>query len=99
MQFTAEKKDLIRAMKHVCRAVERRATLPILSHTRIVADVESATFDGEWEVGVNCSYIAEIVSSIKSDRVSISFVEAGKPLLIQGVGESEDLTILMPMRV
>jgi DNA polymerase-3 subunit beta len=61
--------------------------------------VESATFDGEWEVGVNCSYIAEIVSSIKSDRVSISFVEAGKPLLIQGDDEDQDLTVLMPMRV
>jgi DNA polymerase III subunit beta len=61
-------------------------------------DALSATLKGEpLDIHFNYRYVADCLSIIPTDSVSLSFSGLGRPLIIRGVGDATFLYLVMPM--
>ena len=54
---------------------------------------------GKLEIGFNSRYLLDIAQQIDGDRASFHLADGNSPTLIQEVGDSSALYVLMPMRV
>lgn len=59
--------------------------------------VEASLSGEEIECSFNYKYIAECLSSVESDSVTLSFGGASRPLVIRGVSDRSFLYLVMPM--
>ncbi len=50
-------------------------------------------------IGFNASYLIDIANNIDEEELSISLDNASAPIIVRGKGNSEELYILMPMRL
>lgn len=62
-----------------------------------VETVQAALEGDDISINFNHRYISDVYQIIKSDSSQLSFAGPGKPLLIQGVGETSFTYIVMPM--
>jgi DNA polymerase-3 subunit beta len=106
------KKDLIEALKvsMVFSNTFRQATLSIDPKEKTCV-IETKNADiGEYKtqiqasltgdpiiVSVNYKYITDSLPSLSGDSVSISFAGENKPIIIQSVGDTSFLSLVMPM--
>ncbi len=62
-------------------------------------DIE-ANYDGEEiEIGFNSRYIMDILDNLEANEIKISFNDNSSPIMIQESINSDNLYVLMPMRV
>ncbi len=59
--------------------------------------LDAALSGKELDISFNIKYIADCLSSISSDSVSISLNDVSKPMVIRGVGDKSFLYLVMPM--
>lgn len=58
------------------------------------------TYDADpLEIGFNSAYLAEILATLAAPEVEIRLNSAGSPAIVQDRGETNLLTVLMPMRI
>jgi DNA polymerase III subunit beta len=60
-------------------------------------NMEAAVSGEDLDINFHVSYIAESLSSIESDSVTMSFAGAGKPLVMRGVGDASFMYLVMPL--
>ena len=59
-----------------------------------------AKYDGnEIEIGFNSRYVMDILDNLESKEIKISFNDNSSPIIIQEKIESDNIYVLMPMRV
>ncbi|MEK7601122.1 MAG: DNA polymerase III subunit beta [Patescibacteria group bacterium] len=63
-----------------------------------MSDSIDAALSGEdLDINFHIGYIADCLSSVESDSVTLGFAGAGKPLVIRGVSDSSFLYLVMPL--
>lgn len=63
-----------------------------------MSDILEAALSGEdLDINFHIGYIAECLSSIESDSVTMSFAGVGRPLVIRGVGDASFMYLVMPL--
>lgn len=63
----------------------------------IIYELTAVTKGNPIEVSFNYKYISEAFSSLITDSLSLSFINANKPMVIQGVGDLSFKYLVMPM--
>tara|TARA_B100000029_G_C17544756_1_gene948044 strand:+ start:630 stop:1745 length:1116 start_codon:yes stop_codon:yes gene_type:complete len=59
-----------------------------------------ANYDGEeLEIGFNSRYIMDILENLEEEEIKLSFSDNSTPMLVQEKTNSDNLFVLMPMRV
>lgn len=51
------------------------------------------------EIGFNVKYIADILNSLRCEKVELSLVDSGKPILIKDLDDEQFMALVMPMRI
>lgn len=51
------------------------------------------------EIGFNAKYFADILNALKCEKIEISLVDSGKPILIKDRDDEHFLALVMPMRI
>lgn len=59
--------------------------------------LEAAVSGEDLDINFHIGYIAECLSSIDSDSVTLSFAGVGKPLVMRGVGDASFMYLVMPL--
>ena len=60
----------------------------------------NANYEGkEIEIGFNSRYVMDILDNLESKEIKISFNDNSNPIIIKEKIESENIYVLMPMRV
>ena len=60
----------------------------------------SANYEGkEIEIGFNSRYVMDILDNLEEKEIKISFNDNSNPIIIQEKIESDNIYVLMPMRV
>ena len=83
-------------------ALERNLiVLSVTSPENGVANEEvEVEYDGpSFEVGFNSRYFLDILQLLKGQEIELVMQDAAAPVIVRRVGESDDLAVLMPMRV
>lgn len=62
-----------------------------------IITIEAALSGNPLETRMNNRYINDALQSITTDSVTFSFTESNKPMIIQGVGDTSFLYLVMPM--
>lgn len=62
-------------------------------------DVVTAASSGSIEVGMNGSYLRDIIDNTDGDDLELDFIDQGSPIVVRKPGETDTHSILMPMRV
>ena len=62
-------------------------------------DIESNYNGNQIEIGFNSRYIMDILDNLDGKEVKISFNDNSSPIIIQEKINSENVYVLMPMRV
>ena len=62
-------------------------------------DIEANYEGDEIEIGFNSKYIMEILDNLEEKNIEISFNDNSSPIIIQEKIETENIFVLMPMRV
>lgn len=79
----------------------REKILEIISKNQSVGEnifrLDAAIDGEEIRLGFNQKYIMDCLQSIKQESVVLRFAGAGKPLVIQGVGDKSFLYLIMPL--
>ncbi|MDX2366938.1 MAG: DNA polymerase III subunit beta, partial [Colwellia sp.] len=53
----------------------------------------------ELEIGFNVSYVLDVLSAIKDDKVKFTLADANSSVVIEGNDSGEALYVVMPMRL
>lgn len=70
---------------------------PDLGEARESIEVE---YDGEpFTVGFNARYFLDLCAAMRSEVISLSFIDENNPCLIKGEGDEGFLSVIMPMRL
>jgi DNA polymerase-3 subunit beta len=57
-------------------------------------------YDGETlKVGFNAKYFLDICNAMKSEEISLAFIDEQNPCLVSGEGDEGYLSVVMPMRL
>jgi DNA polymerase-3 subunit beta len=59
--------------------------------------LEAAVSGEDLDINFHIGYIAECLSSVDSDSVTLSFAGIGRPLIIRGVGDASFMYLVMPL--
>jgi DNA polymerase-3 subunit beta len=54
---------------------------------------------GDLEIGFNVSYVLDVLTAIKDDRVKFTLADANSSVVIEGSSNGEALYVVMPMRL
>lgn len=73
------------------------ATSPEAGSAREELDVDYA--DGPLEIGFNSKYLLDITQQIEGDDAKFQLSDGASPTLVQDMGDTSALYVLMPMRV
>jgi DNA polymerase-3 subunit beta len=60
-------------------------------------NLEAALSGEDLDINFHIGYIAECLTSVDSDSVTLSFAGAGRPLIIRGVGDASFMYLVMPL--
>ena len=70
------------------------------SPTATATEDIKAKYDGnEIEIGFNSRYVMDILDNLEGKEIKISFNDNSNPIIIQEKIESDNIYVLMPMRV
>ncbi|MCB2189467.1 MAG: DNA polymerase III subunit beta [Deltaproteobacteria bacterium] len=70
---------------------------PELGEARETLEVE---YDGDsFQVGFNARYFLDLCGAMRSEMISLGFVDENNPCLIKGEGDEGFLSVIMPMRL
>lgn len=70
---------------------------PELGEARESIEVD---YEGEsFQVGFNARYFLDLCSAMRSENISLSFIDENNPCLIKGEGDEGFLSVIMPMRL
>lgn len=70
---------------------------PDLGEAREALEVD---YDGEsFGVGFNARYFLDLCAAMRSEQISLSFVDEQNPCVIKGEGDAGFLSVIMPMRL
>jgi len=78
--------------KKIFSATARSAEVGEMSDT-----VDAAITGDDLDINFHIGYLADCLSSIESDSVSLSFAGIGRPLVIRGVSDGSYLYLVMPL--
>ena len=53
----------------------------------------------EIEIGFNSRYIMDILDNLESEEIKISFNDNSSPIIVEEKSQSDNIYVLMPMRV
>ena len=59
--------------------------------------LEGAVSGDDLDINFHIGYIADCLSSIESDSVTLSFAGPGRPLVMRGVGDASFMYLVMPL--
>ena len=62
-------------------------------------DIEVEYEGSEMEIGFNSRYIMDILDNLESKEIIISFNDNSSPIIVQEKSQSDNIYVLMPMRV
>ena len=62
-------------------------------------DIKANYKGNEIEIGFNSKYVMDILDNLEGKDIKISFNDNSNPIIIQEKNESENIYVLMPMRV
>ena len=62
-------------------------------------DIEVQYEGSEIEIGFNSRYIMDILDNLESEEIKISFNDNSSPIIVQEKSQSDNIYVLMPMRV
>ncbi len=78
--------------KKIFSATARSAEVGEMSDT-----LEAAVSGEDLDINFHIGYIAECLSSVDSDSVTLSFAGVGRPLIMRGVGDASFMYLVMPL--
>ena len=78
--------------KKIFSATARSSEVGEMSDT-----LEAAVSGEDLDINFHIGYIAECLSSIDSDSVTLSFAGVGRPLVMRGVGDASFMYLVMPL--
>ena len=62
-------------------------------------DIKASYQGNEIEIGFNSRYVMDILDNLEGEEIKISFNDNSNPIMIQEKIDSENIYVLMPMRV
>ena len=64
-------------------------------------EVNALKGDGNFTIGVNASYLLQVLDSMKSEHVTLAFIDENQAALIKGGDDIDKAStgVIMPMRL
>jgi DNA polymerase-3 subunit beta len=78
--------------KKIFSATARSAEVGEMSDT-----LEAALSGDDLDINFHIGYIADCLSSVDSDSITLSFSGPGRPLIVRGVGDASFMYLVMPL--